>query len=132
VQPVLDLVELGTGVLPEHAASSPELAEARERACLLCAWVNDVYSFAKESAAGDPLNLVSVLARQYRLSVHEAVGAAAEVFNTDLAILEELTHRLAGGLSGSDPLSVYLTGVHDWVQGNLAWTGLCGRYLDRV
>jgi len=104
------------------------VARLRASAALLCAWVNDVYSFQKERQDGDPLNLVSVLASEYGLSIAEAMGAAAEVFNTDLAMFEEDMVTLE---SVGEDLRCYLEGLDDWVHGNLAWTGLSGRYKPR-
>ena len=66
------------------------------------------------------MNLVSVLAREYGLS--EAMGAAAEVFNTDLALFEE---DMASIEDVGDGLRHYLQGLDDRVHGILAWTGLC-------
>jgi hypothetical protein len=129
--PVFDVIQLEQIEGPILSASDfahPTVDRLRTSAALLCAWVNDVYSFQKEKKDGDPLNLVSVLAREYGLSVEEAMGAAAEVFNTDLALFEE---DMASIEDVGDSLRHYLQGLDDWVHGNLAWTGLCGRYKRR-
>lgn len=51
---------------------------------ILCAWLNDIYSFKKESANNDPLNLISILIASNKLSIKEAFNAAVEVYNKDL------------------------------------------------
>jgi hypothetical protein len=126
--PVFDVIQLEGGTLSASDFAHPTVARLRASAALLCAWVNDVYSFQKERQDGDPLNLVSVLASEYGLSIAEAMGAAAEVFNTDLAMFEEDMVTLE---SVGEDLRCYLEGLDDWVHGNLAWTGLSGRYKPR-
>jgi hypothetical protein len=135
--PVFDLIELGSGLLPPEVARSPEIERARALGALLCAWVNDVYSFPKEQLDGDPLNLVTVIASSYALDVTDALGAAAQVFHTDLAFFESAcddartAHVHARGERAahrSVVVSSYLDGLAQWVHGNTAWTGLSGRY----
>jgi hypothetical protein len=125
--PVFDLIELATGhVLPPEEAWLPALADLRERAALLCAWVNDVYSHAKEARDNDPLNLVSILSEQSGLTMPEAFGAAAEVFNADLG---EFEIESAAILTSASPgLRAYVHGLADWVHGNAAWTSASRRY----
>lgn len=124
--PVFDLIELtAAGRLGEDDATDPAILSLRERAALLCAWVNDIYSFSKERDDGDSLNLVSVLRKEYGLSDADAFGAAAEVFNVDLALFREERENM--------PLSAaaarYTAGLEDWIYGNLAWTGRSYRYI---
>jgi hypothetical protein len=129
--PVFDLIELGSGILSDEEAALPNLSRARETAALLCAWVNDVYSFPKEHADDEPMNLVSVLASQYDLSPGEALRTATHVFNTDWAVLDDLSETLREECP-SLTLRAYLSGIEDWVHGNRAWTSLCGRYTPAV
>ena len=125
--PVFDLIEPAHGhILPNAIAWRPDLVALRERAALLCAWVNDIYSHAKEQADGDALNLVAVLQREYGLNTQEAFGAAAEVFNTDLTMFED-QKRVVVGLH-SEAVQSYVKGLEDWVHGNFSWTGLSQRY----
>jgi hypothetical protein len=131
-RPLFDLIELATGYLddvPELSdpAKAEKFASARVAASLCFAWINDVFSYRKESAAGDPLNLVAVLKNQYSLSAEEAFEAAVNVFRDELSVLEEQSALLReGGLSPT--LDRYLTGLEDWLHGNLAWSSTCARY----
>jgi Terpene synthase family 2, C-terminal metal binding len=129
--PPFDLIELATGLLTESETVIVELDDARERAALLCAWVNDVYSMPKEAAAGDPLNLVAVLSREYNINIAEAFSAATRVYNADLERFEQVRDNWgAGGCSVA--VSNYLDGLTAWIHGNYAWTGECGRYHPSV
>jgi len=125
--PVFDLIELSSGLLTCEEAGLADLLRAREIAALLCAWVNDLYSFPKERAAREPMNLVSILELHYGLDSADALGAAAEVFNTDLAVFEHVADIIREK-NPSARVRGYLDGLDDWVHGNSAWTGLSGRY----
>src|SRR5690606_27051330 len=125
--PVFALIELETGLLTRGEEDLPLVQEARLTAALLCAWVNDIYSYPKEQRDQEPLNLVATLAHHYALRPEEAVTAAVKVFRTDLAILEHQLESIQ-----NEPVSPtvieYVRGLERWVRGNSAWTGLCGRY----
>jgi 5-epi-alpha-selinene synthase len=126
--PVYDLVELALGrPLAHHEARNGWITEARRMAAFLCAWVNDIYSFPKEARDGDPLNLVAVLMRARGVDVDAALDAAIELYARDLVRFDALLARArAHGVSAST--QAILTGLEDWVHGNRAWTGSCGRY----
>ncbi len=126
---VFAVLELGLcGILPDEEAFRQEVVEARRTAALLTAWVNDVYSYPKESLVSDPLNLVSALARQYGLGIEDALSEAVEVYNLDLSELERLTDQ-ALERGGSAELRGYLEGLCRWVHGNRDWTQHCARYF---
>jgi 5-epi-alpha-selinene synthase len=131
-RPLFDLIELASGFLddvPElsHETKSKSFVRAREAASLTFGWINDVFSYRKESRAGDPLNLVAVLENEYSLSAEEAFEAAVAVFRTELAVLEDESANLRDG-GVSPALDRYLIGLEDWLHGNLAWSSTCPRY----
>jgi hypothetical protein len=123
--PVFDLIELEGALLEPHEVDA--VSTSRHRAALLCAWVNDIYSFPKERADADPLNLVTVLKRQYGLTADEAMGAAVQVFEIDLAIFDASCAKLRETPLRSS-VEAYLRGLDQWVHGNTAWTATSGRY----
>jgi hypothetical protein len=124
---VFALIELGRStVVPAEEMRRPDVVEARRMAALLTAWVNDIYSYPNELAAGDPLNLVIALAGN-RLRPDEALAEAVELYNAELADLERIVEGIRAS-DGSRALATYLDGLLDWVHGNCAWTELCGRY----
>lgn len=124
--PVFDLIEFSKGPLSEKEAAAPELANLKERAALLCAWANDIYSYKKEANDGDGMNVVAVLKRQYGLDSAEAYGATAEVFNVDWTLFQQEKSLLLE--LESPALSEYAEGLEEWIFGNLQWTALCRRY----
>lgn len=125
--PVYDLIELAMGeTLTNEESGRSDLESLRERAALLCAWVNDVYSYSKEKREGDQMNLVVALANEMGLSEPEAFVAAAEVFNMDLMEFDEQLKQLE---TCAPPRVVkYAHGLRDWIRGNFSWTGTSLRY----
>lgn len=130
--PVFDLIDLdGAPRLALEDAHHPALVRLRERAALLCAWVNDVYSYEKERDSADPLNLVAVLRTDYGLSETDAYLAAAEVFNADLETFEAEVDQLGSELRGPAVVA-FVDGLRQWIHGNFTWTALCRRYGSRA
>lgn len=125
--PAFALIELQTGLLTREERRSPQVMELCKTGALLCAWVNDIHSYPRERIEREPMNLVATLTHHYALSPDEALGAAIQVFRTDVAMLEALLDALQ-----QQPVSAavveYARGVQRWVWGNSAWTGLSGRY----
>ncbi|MEM7157956.1 MAG: hypothetical protein AAF799_34260 [Myxococcota bacterium] len=127
IQPVLELVELANDdLLSPEEASREDIASMRELTALLCAWVNDVYSYGKEKRDGDPLNLVSVIANEYGLSEPESYERAADLFNADLRAFEAL--RAEFERDAPPHMKHYVQGLSNWIHGNFAWTGQSLRY----
>jgi hypothetical protein len=90
--------------------------------------VNNVYSFRKEQACRDPLNLIAVLQRQRRLSLPRAFAAAARIYNADLDRFDARVAALRYGAGTSPSEIAYADGLVRWIYGNLAWTQLSRRY----
>ncbi|GGU10766.1 hypothetical protein GCM10010272_64670 [Streptomyces lateritius] len=96
----------------------------------MCSYVNDLHSFAKETADRDPLNIVTVLAQELDLDMGSAAAAAAEEFDKELRLLEEDCREVRAEFPTDSTFSV-TGGLLDWVHGNSAWTGMCARYHPR-
>ena len=127
--PAFAIIELGrAGIVDDDEMSREDVREIRKTAALLTAWVNDVYSYPKESAAGDPLNLVIVLCSLYEIEPAVALELATEIYNLDLLEFERMALEVeASGCSVE--LREYFRGLADWIHGNRVWTKLCGRYF---
>ncbi|MFK7986151.1 MAG: hypothetical protein AB8I08_08970 [Sandaracinaceae bacterium] len=126
-RPVFAIIELGqSGLVSDEEMADPRVQDARAIAAMLTAWVNDLYSFPKEYAAGDRLNLVNALSGQFGLGLEDALDEAAQVYNLDYDQLDAVIAELSP--SGSPELRRYLEALVDWVDGNRAWTRLCERY----
>lgn len=125
---VFTIAELGEGRQPSREEmDSPRVVEVRRVAAQLTAWVNDIYSYPKEVALGDPMNLVAALARAHDLDPADAVTEAVAIYNTDLERLDSLVGAIQRRFA-SPALQRHLDDLVAWVHGNRAWTHQCGRY----
>ncbi|WP_285694720.1 terpene synthase family protein [Actinomadura sp. NBRC 104412] len=76
---LFDLVEPVLGVeLPHRLLALPAWQAMREDITDLITWSNDIASYPRESAAGDPHNHVSVLASAYGLDPAESAAMVAD------------------------------------------------------
>ena len=67
------LVEEGLAGVPERP---PQSTSSRPATNLCVSYVNDLYSYAKESSAGEFSNLVTVYADAYGMELRDAMEAA--------------------------------------------------------
>ena len=103
--------------LARDPADAAVLHEARRAAAFLCAWVNDVYSFPKEAADGDPLNLVAVLMHEREVGALAALDMALELYARDLVRFEALLAR-ARAQGVAEATDAILRGIERYVQGS--------------
>lgn len=124
--PVFDLIELGAG-LTLSDAEARTLRPARQLAAQLCAWVNDIYSYPKERADGEPLNIVKVIEHERGCGPEDALDEVVQWYNRDV---ERLERMVAGDpvATACERTRAYLDGLRRWVHGNRQWTNMCGRY----
>jgi hypothetical protein len=129
--PVFDLIELTLPApLSPAMASAPELSRLREAAAELCAWVNDIFSYHKESSDDDSLNLVAVLMGDRKLTLPRAFAAAAELYNDDRRAFLALRDAFCARPDVDDVARAYVDGLVAWVHGNHAWTQTSQRYRE--
>ena len=107
----------------------PILIEGRKLAALLCTWVNDFYSFEKETLEKDPNNLINVIANDFHLTMDEATTKALEIHRFDYhSFCNLLKHGKDFDLT--DRELNYLVGLRYWVDGGLHWTAQTSRYRE--
>jgi len=90
-------------------------------------WANDILSYPKESRRSTKLHsLPAVLAQQRRISMAEALTAAAVMHDAEVdryVAAEEPLRQTAG-----PGLGRYLDGLRSWMGGNYHWSLETGRY----
>jgi hypothetical protein len=151
------LLEFGLGIdLPDQLLQHPLGIALQTAVCLHLVFVNDVYSFRKELAEGDLVNLVPILlVRQLADSnpndlscsadldgiataiVSQTLGAVKDLDRQYLHIIDDIHAGLGGNiLDVSDvdrPLRLafhkYLQGVSDWLAGSLEWHKHSARFV---
>jgi 5-epi-alpha-selinene synthase len=94
------------------------------------AYVNDLFSYQKEVLwNGTPCNLVRVLMHNESLSFDEAVGEIVAMVNGHVQRFIELERSLPSfEPTIADEVDAYLTGMRDWMRGNVEFSLASGRY----
>lgn len=122
VYPTLDIGAIVEGFevadeLREHPAFEVMMSSTN----LSVSFVNDIFSYAKESSAGESSNLVSIYRDAYGMDLRAAMDAA--MTTSDRVIEEyfeakahfELEHEVDADTRG------YIKIMEDWMRGNFDW-----------
>ncbi|WP_339493832.1 family 2 encapsulin nanocompartment cargo protein terpene cyclase [Pseudomonas sp. RA_105y_Pfl2_P56] len=126
--PCMSLIDvIGGYELPANIYSSPAVRRVTVLAASATMIANDLYSARKENMAqiGD-FNLPSLLAREQRGSLSDAMSRSADIHDEVVRLYEEADQALRAG--SSSLLLRYLNGVQTWLAGNLEWHKHSGRY----
>jgi len=109
--------------LPEEALQHPVLTELEQLSHKLLCWSNDLFSFSKEQAEGDDYNLVSLLQRERRLTLDEALLCTAAIHNTDMRRFVTLSTQLPGFDETTDQaLAKYVEALRRHIRGHVDWS----------
>jgi len=123
VELALSELALGIELTTRERAETHQISRL---ACNLIGWANDIFTFEKERAAGDPNNLVLVLAKSLGGDLRSALGRAIQMHDREA---NELALHLAQiRLTGSDAAQRYAATLGYWVRGHLDWARETGRY----
>jgi hypothetical protein len=125
-----DLAEPLSGVEVPAEASTDELYVAiRRTAVNVVAWFNDLVSWPKEAAAGDPHNLVLVLQHERRMPIEEAIFVAAAEHDAEMRRFVGVRDQLAASpLARDEGVRNTIAAVEHWIRGNVDWSLESGRY----
>jgi hypothetical protein len=88
---------------------------------LCVSFVNDLFSYAKESQAGEFSNLVTVYRMAHGMSLEQAFAAAVDMNDSivreylDAKVQLERNHRIDEGTRG------YIKIMENWMRGNFDW-----------
>jgi Terpene synthase family 2, C-terminal metal binding len=101
------------------------LALLRRCADNVVAWFNDLVSWPKEAARGDPHNLVLVVHHQLRMPLADAVGYVIDRHDREVrsfvAAGREFSYRRPDRRR-------LVTGLEHWIRANVDWSRESGRY----
>jgi hypothetical protein len=122
VYPTLDI-----GAIVERFDVSDEVREdpafqtMRSATNLCVSYINDLFSYAKESSAGEFSNLVTVYQTAYGMNLHRAMEAAMK---TNDRVIEEYFEAKAYFQQSNeidDATRGYIKIMEDWMRGNFDW-----------
>lgn len=131
VFPAIDMVEVAAGIrLPPEVLDHPSIIEMKQLTVRHTAYVNDLFSYQKEVLwSGTPCNLVHVLMHNESIRFEEAVGEIVAMVNRDVQRFLELERSLPGVPPAiADEVEAYITGMKDWMRGNVEFSLASGRY----
>ena len=92
----------------------------------LIGWASDLFSVAKEEAAGDPNNLVLVLGREHGIDREAAIQHIIRMHDREADALSLAISE--AGARGSAALQLHGFVQSAWVRGHLEWAAETGRY----
>jgi Terpene synthase family 2, C-terminal metal binding len=124
-----DLIEVfGRAELSARWSADPQLRALRRYADNVVAWFNDLVSWPKERAIGDPHNLVLVLQRQERLSSAAAVRRVVARHDQEVRRFVAARAELRPELRAAPGVERLVTGLAHWIRANVDWSAESGRY----
>ncbi|MBD1811968.1 hypothetical protein NDA07_06970 [Microcoleus vaginatus DQ-U2] len=130
VCPFIDLILIMDRIaLPHEVIKHPMVKRLELAANNIISWSNDIFSFDKETRAGNNFNLVTVLRQEYQISLQEAFDRAAELHNAEVRLFIDMSAQLPSfGTEIDATLERYLLGLRSWIRGSLDWYVKTGRY----
>jgi hypothetical protein len=131
VFPAVDMIEVAAGLrLSPEILEHPSIIEMRQLTVRHTAYVNDLFSYQKEVLwSGTPCNLVHVLMHNESIRFEEAVREIVAMVNRDVQRFMELERSLPSFEPAiADEVDAYLTGMKDWMRGNVEFSLASSRY----
>ncbi len=122
VYPTLDI-----GAIVENFVVSDEIREEPAFQIMMAAtnlcvsYVNDLFSYAKESRVGEVSNLVTVYENAYRMNLHDAMLAAMRTSDRVIEEYFEAKAHLELATVIDEPTLGYIKIMEDWMRGNFDW-----------
>lgn len=127
---LFDLIEIGEGIdLTTPARGHVSVRRLTRLANNMVCWANDLLSFEKELAQGDPHNLVLALRGERRLTLPAAVEQVAWMHDEAARAFLNTSARLPWlGARRNVALRRYVVALGAAVRGHLEWAESCRRY----
>jgi Terpene synthase family 2, C-terminal metal binding len=97
----------------------------REYADNVVAWFNDLVSWPKEAARGDPHNLVLIVHHELRMSLADAVGYVIARHDREVRSFVAAARQVGHGRPDVQRL---VTSLEHWIRANVDWSRESGRY----
>ncbi|TBR61102.1 terpene synthase [Westiellopsis prolifica IICB1] len=107
------------------------LKQLRLMANNMASWCNDIFSASKEIAIGDVNNLIIVLVYKEELPLEKAIQRAVQMHDQEVRDMIALEASIpAFGEEIDVQVTNYISGLHNWIRGNLDWHCKSRRYHD--
>lgn len=119
---------LGGFTLTPWVRADPDVCELLDAANDAICWTNDIFSEARERAAGDVHNLVLVLEHHHHLPPGWAFRQAQEMIADRIRRFIELEPIVWATHSSCSSTRTFTFTLRWWMRGNLDWSRRCPRY----
>lgn len=124
-----DIIELYLpSFLPFWILSHPYTRQLRQLNARIIAWCNDFFSAAKEAKAGQAMNLVLVVQKEWRCTLEEAYREVARIHNEEIKLFYELTENPPDFGPWNEVFKQYIDNLQIMFRGNYWWHIKSGRY----
>lgn len=111
-------------VLPEHCFRHPSIVRMMDLCAGSICWANDLFSFRKELAEGDTMNLVMLLQMERGGTLNNAIKAAKEIH--DKAVKEFIELAWNPPVFGDEPTDTlvqrFVQALGIMMKGNIDWS----------
>lgn len=119
---VCDLLELSAGsIFPLELVHHPGIQRIRVLASQLMIWDNDIFSYKKELAEDEAMNMVLILMNEHHISVEEAVEKTIEIRESDYMELLDFQYHCGQFGKYSGQVEIYLGNLLILLKGQLDW-----------
>ena len=119
--------------LSEELWCHPALQKLMAISSNIIAWANDVFSFPKERAAGDPHNMILILERDFGCSTEQAVDETLRRHNAEMQRFLDCSEEFAVNepvvYQRVDP---FIAMIRSWIRGHLDWAFYTTQRYDLV
>jgi Terpene synthase family 2, C-terminal metal binding len=124
------LVECGIGTdLSADLHSHPEISALHNTLTVRMIYGNDIFGYRRDYFADDPMNGVSALISQHRMSLQEAVDTLhKKIEDSERSFVEARTEILSGALGCRYDIQEYLEELGFLLEGDLRWHYITPRY----
>ena len=133
VYPTLDIGAIVDGLdVSVHTRSQASFQAMRVATNLCVSYVNDLFSYAKESSAGETSNLVTIYQNVHGMDLRSAMHAAMRTNDRVVADYLGAKTRFVADNGLDDDTLGYLAIMQDWMRGNFDWYAerRTARYTD--
>lgn len=108
--------------LPFYIYQHPILQQMHLMAVRVASWANDIHSLGKELHMEAAENMVTILAKEKKLSLQEAIKETLQIHDGDLMRLQELERTLPSfGEEMNRELTRYIQSTKALISGNHEW-----------
>ncbi|MCS6841150.1 MAG: terpene synthase family protein [Roseiflexus sp.] len=132
--PMIALADIARGfVLPSHIFDHAIVQELIHTATQAVLWYNDLWSYPKEIQVHKaPHNIVHILAREYRVSLSEALSLAIAQHDQALQRFFYLKQQIRHLDNDDRQVACFVESIEGWLRATQDWSRRTDRYRQQI